>query len=1009
MCNKFSCPQCDSFFLFYDNKNKSWLCENCHHIFIANNNINFKRIFISYGRDEYAELAEKIKNDLKKRGHEVWFDKERLREGQDWENYIEDGLNWVAEDKNNGRIVFLLTPHSTRRPDGYCLNEIAKAIMKGISIVPIMVVFCEPPLSICRIQWLDMQDCYPVNKVKDNYYAKFDRLLLALENDKIGFDGTQNQILNILKPIEFRADVVPHLREFTGRQWLFKEVDTWFKKKLKPKIFWIVGLPGVGKTALSAWLRDNRREISAYHFCNHLSKEKSDPVKMVKSIAYQLSTQLIDYQTKLQDLNLEWIVAEYDDAKTLFDVLITQPLLSIPTPDRSITVLIDGLDETTKNERNELALFIGSEFDKTPCWFHLIVTSRPDNAVLSPLQKYNPYIIDTGSEQNKNDIRQFLKRKFSSQNTSNNQTNALIEKILENSEGVFLYAKLICESIEQGNLSANTIEEIPKALSGVYDFYFSRQFPEIEYYKSSVRNVLGILVAAKEPLSFNVIRKVANITEEDMNDVVLSLGSLFRIVCEKLIPFHQSIINWLTDKNKSFYYYVSIDSGNQKLADYGVKISKQLKMEDDYFSSYGPFHVISAELWNEFINMSENSFFDKGCSYFIKEALQHDKENQMLLQRLIDYAIIKNDPRILKLLLIEIEKIISLGYYSVAKHFLNLIDSLCISDYDKFFKWYLDAWLLYIQGDLYEANEEFTQINKHCKGALSQKVYFIYANIKRELGDYTRSKDMYKSLYDNSTSIKNDQRILYSQQYADILYVQGKHHLALTLLKEFEEESIQDQYPLEVAETYRIQGHIYRMNEQFVLAEKLYDQALELFAECGSLYGKARIQTNYSETFALLEPEKAVRIGLRAIESNSKLSIPIEIGKAQNSLGLAYLALGHLDRSMSYFSQAEILFKETGYQSGIGMVFSNRLLFHLYSKDFSKANVELEKIRSIFKTVGSYPFLVYKSAFLFSCFDESSCLSKEIREAYSNKTDWLKGIKEYEIDLLKTYNWLLKK
>jgi hypothetical protein len=89
------------------------------------------RIFISYGHDEHAALAERLKKDLQTRGHEVWFDLDRLKPGGDWETYIEEGLDWVAEVPGSGRIVLLLTPHSVRRPDGYCLNEIARALPAG--------------------------------------------------------------------------------------------------------------------------------------------------------------------------------------------------------------------------------------------------------------------------------------------------------------------------------------------------------------------------------------------------------------------------------------------------------------------------------------------------------------------------------------------------------------------------------------------------------------------------------------------------------------------------------------------------------------------------------------------------------------------------------------------------------------------------------------------------------------------------------------------------------------
>ena len=56
------------------------------------------RIFISYGHDQYAELAGRIKNDLIQRGHDVWFDRDRIKPGKDFELYMENGLEWLTEN-----------------------------------------------------------------------------------------------------------------------------------------------------------------------------------------------------------------------------------------------------------------------------------------------------------------------------------------------------------------------------------------------------------------------------------------------------------------------------------------------------------------------------------------------------------------------------------------------------------------------------------------------------------------------------------------------------------------------------------------------------------------------------------------------------------------------------------------------------------------------------------------------------------------------------------------------
>ena len=47
-----------------------------------------------------------------------------------------------------------------------------------------MLVWCEPPLSICRIQWLDMQDCIPLQDRCERYQLKFSMLAEALEHDR---------------------------------------------------------------------------------------------------------------------------------------------------------------------------------------------------------------------------------------------------------------------------------------------------------------------------------------------------------------------------------------------------------------------------------------------------------------------------------------------------------------------------------------------------------------------------------------------------------------------------------------------------------------------------------------------------------------------------------------------------------------------------------------------------------------------------------------------------------
>ncbi|MBN2000487.1 TIR domain-containing protein [candidate division KSB1 bacterium] len=65
--------------------------------------VKTKRIFISYGRDEHQSLAARLAKDLTKRGHQIWFDRDRLLSGSDGEQCIEQGIDWLTDQTKAGR------------------------------------------------------------------------------------------------------------------------------------------------------------------------------------------------------------------------------------------------------------------------------------------------------------------------------------------------------------------------------------------------------------------------------------------------------------------------------------------------------------------------------------------------------------------------------------------------------------------------------------------------------------------------------------------------------------------------------------------------------------------------------------------------------------------------------------------------------------------------------------------------------------------------------------------
>ncbi|MCA1916732.1 MAG: toll/interleukin-1 receptor domain-containing protein [Methanospirillum hungatei] len=326
-------------------------------------------IFLSYGRDEYTDNALRIKEDLESRGHLVIFDPDMVIGSPGFEQYVEDGL------QKCNRVVLLMTPGSVSRknrrdrgsPEGYCLTHIAKALEKSKEIIPVLLVelIDGVPTSICRIQYLDLMTVIPIDKYSDRYLPLFDRLADAIEQKQLNFKGGQAKLIKKLRLLDFRADVGQHIARFTGRKWIFDEIDRWMAEKPDSRVFWLLGGPGIGKSAVAAWLCNYHRDVIAFHLCIHGHTDKSDPRRAVLSIVYQITQHLPLYDAKIQGMDLETETEK--DAYTLFDNFLVQPFTSgVIRPEGDKLVIIDAIDEATKDGKNEIARFIRDHWKKTP-------------------------------------------------------------------------------------------------------------------------------------------------------------------------------------------------------------------------------------------------------------------------------------------------------------------------------------------------------------------------------------------------------------------------------------------------------------------------------------------------------------------------------------------------------------------------------------------------------------------------------------------------------------------
>ena len=523
------------------------------------------RIFISYGHDEYLAFARQLATAFKECNYEVWFDENYLKGGVPWEEYIEKGLQWAAQDEN-GRMILVMTPHSVRRPDGYCLNELAYALDLHLPVLPIMLVWTTPPLSIYRYQWIDLTHSA---KTTTTFEDDFVKIIEAIESKDEYQDDNRNRIERLLEPLDYSSDINYYMPSFIGRQWFFDDFDQWMKDENASRIYLLTGLPGIGKTAIAIKTILQYNNIAAYHLIRRGDSEKTSLRRAICSISYQLSKQLPDYFELLSHMDIYRELNRCNDP-ALFEVLITNLLLTCQNRTEPVVIVIDAMDESISGYSSDFALFISNVIGKLPKWVRFFLTSRPEDAVLLPLQEYHPHILNPVSVENNNDIRTYIEKRFKENYGDDATIDA--DAIVQKSEGIFLYAKYVCDEMLPDDITDFNQEELPVGIGAVYYDFFTRNYPDIKIYRQSVRPILDVLSVQVEPLSVEMLAECINIDTDEIEDFLTDFHVFFTLDASRRIrPFHSSLIDWLSDKKLSGPYGVKSVNGIAVIAEWLYK------------------------------------------------------------------------------------------------------------------------------------------------------------------------------------------------------------------------------------------------------------------------------------------------------------------------------------------------------------------------------------------------------------------------------------------------------
>jgi hypothetical protein len=333
-------------------------------------------------------------------------------------------------------------------------------------------------------------------------------------------------------------------------------------------------------TSSFIFLRREQSERKAYHLFTTLARDLAD-----RYLSFKIALgKVVKDNTALR---LGVGTRDYD---TLFESLILEPLkdLHIVGP---ILVVIDALDESgDTTNRTGLHAFLAKNLIRLPSNFRVVITSRPEHAIVSALVEAQSikikYMDDTKlAAETHGDILAFFQQRLPS-----NELRHHVEALAVKAEGLFQWAAVASQLILDppahfGYSEEKCINHLlePSAnrhgqdlLDGLYkdvlEGYFASQEARVLF-----RSVVGQLITSIEPLTIRSLIPLREHASYDKHSdaavtgILSRLGSLLSNVNShdknlSIVPLHTSFRDFLTNEDKSGDFCVDVRDVHHQLA-----------------------------------------------------------------------------------------------------------------------------------------------------------------------------------------------------------------------------------------------------------------------------------------------------------------------------------------------------------------------------------------------------------------------------------------------------------
>ncbi|MFC8393084.1 hypothetical protein [Streptomyces sp. NPDC057238] len=368
------------------------------------------------------------------------------------------------------------------------------------------------------------------------------------------------------------ADIDFIARDFTGREWLLPRIARWLDDPTSQKFLLVTGPPGVGKTALCAWLsgagpvpdgaagellRRIRKRWNSFQFCSRrLEGASIDPRSYVRRLATDLASSTPAYAhavlraispplTRVDinvGSNLGRVVGVHTDhlwitGRSIMDgfsesIKMPVELLAREAPDVNLAILVDGLDEALTGGGTSIPHLIASMSD-LPGNVKVLISAKTDRRIrdLFPNQTDVIDLADPGLEPySRQDVLSFVERRLARELASADHI-WQPDRIARAAGVNFQYARHLLDEMKSGNIDNSP--RIPEGLSQLYSSYLDQLIPESGEYGQGdavLQNYLPLLELLSVVLAPIAVDRVALILDWPIQTVSTRIDELQQLI-----------------------------------------------------------------------------------------------------------------------------------------------------------------------------------------------------------------------------------------------------------------------------------------------------------------------------------------------------------------------------------------------------------------------------------------------------------------------------------------------